>query len=128
MLELVVVMLELVNIDDDSDHGGDGYGVSHDGDLETVETVMMIMVKMTMNSQGPPSQEAPPPGHSRGQVSRQSPFSSGSSRCPRSLGAFRPRGHNQYELITTRAHICHKYHKLYLWRKNCHVEKFWEFF
>ena len=25
-----------------------------------------------------------------------------------------------------RAHICHKYHKLYLWRKNCHVEKFWE--
>ena len=26
----------------------------------------------------------------------------------------------------SRAHICHKYHKLYLWRKNCHVEKFWE--
>ena len=25
-----------------------------------------------------------------------------------------------------RAHICHKYHKLYLWRKNCHVEKFGE--
>ena len=25
-----------------------------------------------------------------------------------------------------RAHICHKYRKLYLWRKNCHVEKFWE--
>ena len=24
-----------------------------------------------------------------------------------------------------RAHICQKYHKLYLWRKNCHVEKFW---
>ena len=23
-----------------------------------------------------------------------------------------------------RAHICHKYHKLYLWRKNCHVERF----
>ena len=23
-----------------------------------------------------------------------------------------------------RAHICHKYHKLYLWRKNFHVEKF----
>ena len=23
-----------------------------------------------------------------------------------------------------RAHICHKYHKLYLWRKICHVEKF----
>ena len=26
----------------------------------------------------------------------------------------------------SRAHICHKYHKLYLLRKNCHVEKFWE--
>ena len=23
-----------------------------------------------------------------------------------------------------RPHICHKYHKLYLWRKICHVEKF----
>ena len=23
-----------------------------------------------------------------------------------------------------RAHICHGYHGLYLWRKNCHVEKF----
>ena len=60
------------------------------------------MVKMTMNSQGPPSQEAPPPGHSRGQVSRQSPFSFESGRYPRSLGAFRPRGHNHYQqLITT---------------------------
>ena len=29
-------------------------------------------------------------------------------------------------LVKSRAHICHKYHKLYLWRKNCHVEKFWE--
>ena len=28
--------------------------------------------------------------------------------------------------LSSRAHICHKYHKLYLWRKNCHVEKFWE--
>ena len=88
--------------------------------------VMMIMVKMTMNSQGPPSQEAPPPGHSRGQVSQQSPFSSGSGKCPRSLGAFRPRGHNHYELITTRAHICHKYHKLYLWRKIVIWRKFGE--
>ena len=25
-----------------------------------------------------------------------------------------------------RTYICHKFHKLYLWRKNCHVEKFWE--
>ena len=25
-----------------------------------------------------------------------------------------------------RAHICHKYHKLYLWGKKFHVEKFWE--
>ena len=25
-----------------------------------------------------------------------------------------------------RAHICQKYHKLYLWTKNCHVAKFWE--
>ena len=25
---------------------------------------------------------------------------------------------------SSRAHICHKYHKLYLWRKICHVEKF----
>ena len=23
-----------------------------------------------------------------------------------------------------RAHICHEYHELYLWRKICHVEKF----
>ena len=23
-----------------------------------------------------------------------------------------------------RAHICHEYHELYSWRKNCHVEKF----
>ena len=23
-----------------------------------------------------------------------------------------------------RAHICHKYHELYSWRKYCHVEKF----
>ena len=23
-----------------------------------------------------------------------------------------------------RAHICHEYHELYTWRKNCHVEKF----
>ena len=60
-----------------------------------------MMIKMTMNSQGPPSQEAPPPGHSRGQVSRQSPFSSGSGRCPRSLGAFRPRGHNHYQQLIT---------------------------
>ena len=28
--------------------------------------------------------------------------------------------------LTFRAHICHKYHKLYLWRKNCHAEKYWE--
>ena len=73
-------------------------------DMVTVMMVMLetVMVKMTMNSQGPPSQEAPPPGHSRGQVSRQSPFSSGSGRCPRSLGAFQPRGHNHYQqLITT---------------------------
>ena len=28
--------------------------------------------------------------------------------------------------FSTRAHICHEYHKLYLWRKKCHVEKFWE--
>ena len=26
----------------------------------------------------------------------------------------------------SRAHICHKYHKLYLGQQNCHVEKFWE--
>ena len=26
--------------------------------------------------------------------------------------------------IKDRAHICHKYHQIYLWRKNCHVEKF----
>ena len=25
---------------------------------------------------------------------------------------------------TVRAHICHKYHELYSWRKYCHVEKF----
>ena len=25
-----------------------------------------------------------------------------------------------------RAHVCHEYHELYSWRKNCHVEKFWE--
>ena len=30
--------------------------------------------------------------------------------------------------LMSRAHICHKYHKLYLWRKNCHVEKFWQNF
>ena len=29
-------------------------------------------------------------------------------------------------LCNVRAHICHKYHKLNLWRKNCHVEKFWD--
>ena len=23
-----------------------------------------------------------------------------------------------------RAHICHEYHELYLWKKNCNVEKF----
>ena len=31
---------------------------------------------------------------------------------------------NWWVWLLTRAHICHKYHKLYLWRKNCHVEKF----
>ena len=25
-----------------------------------------------------------------------------------------------------RAHICHEYHELYSWRKNCHVEKYRE--
>ena len=35
-------------------------------------------------------------------------------------------GKNKDEVIKSRAHICHKYHKLYLWRKNCHVEKFWK--
>ena len=29
-------------------------------------------------------------------------------------------------LWASRAHICHKYHKLYLWRKNCHVGVFWK--
>ena len=29
-----------------------------------------------------------------------------------------------YEHVWDRAHICHGYHGLYLWRKNCHVEKF----
>ena len=24
----------------------------------------------------------------------------------------------------SRPDICHEYHELYLWRKNCHVEKF----
>ena len=38
----------MVNIDDDSDHGGDGYGDVMMVMLETVETVMMIMVKMTI--------------------------------------------------------------------------------
>ena len=27
-------------------------------------------------------------------------------------------------IIMCRPHICHKYHKLYLWIKICHVEKF----
>ena len=27
-------------------------------------------------------------------------------------------------IIMCRPHICHNYHKLYLWRKICHVEKF----
>ena len=26
--------------------------------------------------------------------------------------------------LVVRAHICHRYHRLYPWRKNCHVEKF----
>ena len=30
---MVVVILELVYKDDDSEHGGDGYGDSHDGDV-----------------------------------------------------------------------------------------------
>ena len=28
-------------------------------------------------------------------------------------------------LSSRRAHICQEYHELYLWRKNCHVEKFY---
>ena len=35
-------------------------------------------------------------------------------------------GQTGAQLQLDRAHICHKYHKLYLWRKNCHVEKFLE--
>ena len=92
VMEMVVVMLELVNIDDDSDHGGDGYGVSHDGDVG--DGGDSDDDHGQNDDQGPLSREAPPPDHSRGQVSRQSPFSSGSSRCPRSLGAFRPKGRN----------------------------------
>ena len=30
--------------------------------------------------------------------------------------------------LVLRAHICHEYHELYWWRKNCHVEKFWRNF
>ena len=30
----------------------------------------------------------------------------------------------QNVILYYRPHICHKYHKLYLWRKNCHVENF----
>ena len=26
-------------------------------------------------------------------------------------------------ILLSRAHICHEYHELYLWRKNCHVGK-----
>ena len=33
---------------------------------------------------------------------------------------------NAMETDPRRAHICQKYHKLHLWRKNCHVEKVWE--
>ena len=32
----------------------------------------------------------------------------------------------RFDLVTNRAHICHGYHGLYPWRKNCHMEKFWE--
>ena len=74
------------------DGGGDGYGASHDGDVG--DNGDSDDDHGQNDDQGPLSQEAPPPGHSRGQVSRQSPFSSGSSRCPRSLGAFRPKGRN----------------------------------
>ena len=28
------------------------------------------------------------------------------------------------QLVHCRAHICHGYHGLYLWRKNCHPDKF----
>ena len=27
-------------------------------------------------------------------------------------------------MLSSRAHICHEYHELYPWRKNCYVEKF----
>ena len=31
---------------------------------------------------------------------------------------------HEAHVVKIRAHICHEYHGLYLWRKNCHVEKF----
>ena len=43
------------------------------------------------------------------------------------LGCFssqRTTGLNNITIIVHRPHICHKYHKLYLWRKICQVEKF----
>ena len=30
----------------------------------------------------------------------------------------------RFDLVRNRAHICHGYHGLYPWRKNCHMEKF----
>ena len=40
--------------------------------------------------------------------------------CPSTSG---PPAEEQKSNFGSRAHSCHGYHGLYLWRKNCHVEK-----
>ena len=69
---------------------------------------------------------APPPAAAAGERSRVIVFVRGGNHHHYHSPVSRETSFPLETLCRIRPDICHEYHKLYSWRKNCHVEKFWE--
>ena len=67
---------------------------------------------------------APPPAAAAGERSRVIVFVRGGNHHHHHSPVSRETSFPLETLCRIRPDICHEYHKLYSWRKNCHVEKF----
>ena len=67
---------------------------------------------------------APPPAAAAGERSRVIVFVRGGNHHHYHSPVSRETSFPLETLCRIRPDICHEYHKLYSWRKNCHVEKF----
>ena len=67
---------------------------------------------------------APPPAAAAGERSRVIVFVRGGNHHHHHSPVSRETSFPLETLCRIRPDICHEYHELYSWRKNCHVEKF----